>query len=875
MTIDPAQWARARPILEAALELDQAAREAHVRESCGGDAELASLVSRLLDAARDDGFLAGLAPGALDLFGAPAPDHTGRTVGPYRLVRLLGLGGMGAVYLAERVDGEFERRVAIKLMRAGPVADEAVRRFRRERQIMARLDHPRIARLLDGGVADTGPYLVMEYVEGQPIDGYCGEAGLSLDQCLTLFLAVCDAVDHAHRNLILHRDLKPSNILVTGSGDVRLLDFGIARLLDAGAADDPATGTAGAPLTVQYASPEQLRGEPLSTASDVYSLGCVLYRLLTGRLPHQLEGLSASAIERRVSDETPVRPGSLRRELRGDLDTILLKALHRDPSRRYQSVAGLADDLRRHLDRRPVSARPDTLTYRASRFVRRHRIGVVATMIVGIAVAGGVVATAAEGRRAQRRFVEVRQLANALLFDLHDAVRNLPGATTVRQMLVSRALEYLDLLRRETPTDPALQLELASAYEQIGEIQGDPHRANLGDLAGALQSYRQAFELRQAVWRRDTLAPDMRRALANSYGRLAVVTSWSGRNDEAIDLSRRALGLLAPGGLPPPGAPGAADAGRIASELGWWLIWSGRVEEGLAEIEGGIGILRALVVGESAGPEERLDLWRAYSYRVDGLRFSNRFRPSAALLQDTALPYLNELTDRYPHNPRVQYAQHTCHYLIGIHQTQLGNAERAARAHRTSLAFAELMVQSDSANQKAFEALARASVALGEVLGHERRIDEAVPAFERGIDGYRHLIDRNPRNAELSNQRGYAELGLCRALYRSGRHPAALRWCRASEASFSMAVASHRSNAVVRGNLGTAYVSSARVLRSLARTAPPDSATVLRRLARGRFEDGLRLFDELRTVDATPEIQPDTIRAELAALAREDRGRRR
>jgi len=867
VSYDGELWQRARPVFEAALALPASEREAFVRRHCADDAALAVAVHRLLAAAADDDFLDGPDPRQFAHLAEPIPDLAGRIIGAYRLVRLLGEGGMGSVYLAERADGEFEQQVAIKLMRSGPLSEEAVQRFRRERQILARLDHPNIARLLDGGVTEAGPYLVMEYVEGQPIDEHCTTHGLDLRARIALFLKVCDAVDHAHRGLVVHRDLKPGNILVTADGTVKLLDFGVARMVDASALGDGITQTGPAPLTLEYASPEQMLGEPLTVSADLYSLGSVLYRLLTGHLPHAFAGLSPLAIERRVTEEAPQRPSVHRRELRGDIDTIVLKAIHRDPARRYRSVGELGDDLRRHLERRPVLARPDTLAYRTSRFVRRHAAGVGAAIVVVGAIVVGVLATTSEGRRAQQRFEEVRGLANALLFDLHDAVRDLPGATAAREMLVARAVSYLDVLRRAAPTDPSLQLELAAGYEQIGEIQGDPHRANLGHLAGALASYQQAMELREAVWARDTTDPAVRLALANSYGRLAVVTSWGGDNGKAIELSSRALDLLQPlRSRDEPARAVMADFGRIASELGWWLIWAGRLETGMAYLDTSVAVLRPLAQAPLADPELQLDLWRAYSYQVDGLRFSGRFQPALALLQDTAQAYLHGLLDRNPHHPRVLYALHVCYDFIGAMHMELGAPALAAPAYRTALAFAESMVDADSANQKAFEALARSHASLGDVLVREDRLDDAVRSYDSAIGVLENLYARNTSNIELANMLGNSHRRLCRRLHEGQRPAEALSRCQAGEIVLEHVVANNRDNPIVRANLGMNYVLTARVYRALASGPRRDSTSSWLGLARERYDRALVQLEQLEGVEGNLEIPLDTVRAERDRL---------
>ncbi len=869
MHLDGPLWLRARPLLDAALALPAAERPAYLDGVAASDPALRKALGELVAAAEDESpFLDALPTAALDLLRARGVSlEAGARIGPYRLLRLLGEGGMGTVYLGERADGEFEQRVAIKLMRAAALAPDDVARFRRERQILAWLDHPGIARLQDGGLSDHGPFLVMEYVEGAPIDRHCADLRLGVAQRLAVFLAVCEAVEYAHRNLVIHRDLKPGNILVTPEGRVKLLDFGIARLIDGGA-DAGAANTAPF-FTRAYASPEQIRGDPLTTASDVYSLGAVLYQLLTGRLPHELHGLSPAAVEHEVTVVSPRRPGTIRRELRGELDLIVLKALHADPSRRYGSVAALADDLRRHLAHLPITARPDTMGYRLTRFARRHAMGLGAAALLALALGAGTVSTLREKARAERRFDSVRALANALLFDLHDAVRDLPGATAARQRLVTQALTYLDQLRAESPSDPALRAELASAYERIGEIQGDPHRANTGDLAGATESYREALALRRALWDELPTDPARTHALANGLGRMAVVVSWGGDNDSAIVLSRRALELLASvrGGTEE-AASLALDHGRIQSELGWWLVWAGRIEPGLDQIDSAIGRLAVRVDPRSATADPAVDLWRAYTYRLDGLRFSDRHRAALELLHATALPYLARVAERHPREARVLYEQHVGHDLLGALELHLGNLVAAREAHAASLRYAEALVAADSANQKAMEGLARANFSLGEILAREARLDSAVAALTRSVRVLERLATGDARNAEFVNMLGNAQRRLCRVLHDGARTALALEWCVAGERTLERAVVRATDNPVVRANLGSAYVATARVLRDLSRAEAGPEAARYRELARSRFGDGLRLLREVDRTGATPEIPPDSVAAELAALNR-------
>lgn len=549
----------ASDLFDAALELPAEQRGAFLDDACHDNPPLHREVSALLD------FLEGADTDELfpSFSGSSSrPLVLGEQIGPYRVLRELGAGGMGVVFLAERED--VGKRVALKLVREGGLASaDRVRRFLVERRALARLEHENIARLLDAGVTDFRlPYLVMEYVEGTPIDRYCDEHRLPVSERLALFRTVCHAVHHAHQSLVVHRDLKPSNILVTNDGQVKLLDFGIAKLLaDSTSPTHAEPGTGMLMLTPEYASPEQVRGEPVTTASDVYSLGVVLYQLLTGHRPYQLATRTPAEIERVVCEAVPERPSvavargegvgradRLQRRLRGDLDTIVLKALSKEPGRRYLSAAQLSDELRRHLEQLPVLARKDTAGYLAGKFLRRHWIGVaVAAVMLGLLVAG-VVATAWQARRAEaqravaeERFRDVRALATTVLFDIHDAIADLPGATRARALLLGRGLEYLNRLTTQARGDLALEREIAQGYIRLGVAQGYPSGANLGDLAAARGSLDKALALASALVAADSQDSRSRRTLALAREKLGDVKAWTGDVSGGVAQAREAL----------------------------------------------------------------------------------------------------------------------------------------------------------------------------------------------------------------------------------------------------------------------------------------------------------------------------------------------
>ncbi|HKC23344.1 MAG TPA: serine/threonine-protein kinase, partial [Thermoanaerobaculia bacterium] len=534
----PERFRRARDLFQEAEGMDAPRGEAFLTAACAGDLELEDEVRSLLASTHQaDGFLA--APFAREVLALDA-DRESRRLGPYTLQREIGRGGMGTVHLAARSDAEYEGRVAIKLVSRGMDSELVLSRFRAERQILAGLAHPNIARLLDGGTtADGLPYFVMEFVDGAHIHEYAASARLPVADRVALFRKVCDAVSFAHRNLVVHLDIKPGNILVTADGTPKLLDFGLAKLVDPTVergSENP-TMAAQRMLTPEYASPEQIRGERVTTASDVYSLGVVLYRLLTAESPYDAGSGSVDEVSRAVLEQ---RPRSARSRLGEDLDTILEKALQKQPERRYGSVEQLSEDLRRHLDGLPVLARKDTLAYRTRKFVRRHAVGAAAAVLVVASIAGGAGVAIWEARRAirnealaKRRFEDLRALAHTVMYELHDGVQPLPGSTPVRALLVETSLKYLNALARDTGRDPTLLRELADAYLRIGEVQGGQNQGNLGDTAGALASLQKSLAIREALSAADPGSEVDRDRLADGLTRTALALARTGSLDQA------------------------------------------------------------------------------------------------------------------------------------------------------------------------------------------------------------------------------------------------------------------------------------------------------------------------------------------------------
>jgi eukaryotic-like serine/threonine-protein kinase len=483
------RWREIDLVFAEALDRPPAERKAFLDEACAGDAELRRAVERLLLA--DEASDTFLEQPASELLGLIPEAEAGERLGPYRLLRRLGAGGMGTVYLARREDEHYQQDVALKILRSGLQGTEAVHRFLAERQILARLEHPNIARLYDGGSTPDGrPYLVMELVEGLPVDEYCDRHQLTIDQRLDLFRRICSAVQYAHQHLLVHRDLKPGNILVTEEGEPKLLDFGIAKRLEPGSATKPdLTRTGSRMMTPSYASPEQVRGEAITTASDVYSLGVVLYGLLAGRTPYRVENGFAHEIERAICEQEPERPSvalfragspspeeiarnratkpqALRRRLQGDLDNVVLMALRKEPARRYGSAAQLSRDLESHLHSLPVVARPDTLSYRTRKFVRRHRVGVSAAGLVVLLVAGFIVSLIVQGRRIARERDKAQYSLSFLLDTFKDAdPYHTKGEHLTADEILTRGAERVS---RDLSDRPDVQAALMDA---IGEVE--------------------------------------------------------------------------------------------------------------------------------------------------------------------------------------------------------------------------------------------------------------------------------------------------------------------------------------------------------------------------------------------------------------------
>jgi non-specific serine/threonine protein kinase/serine/threonine-protein kinase len=665
------------------------------------------------------------------------------------LVREIGHGGMGAVYLAIRADDEYRKQVAIKVIRSSFDPAFIQQRFRHERQILADLDHPNIARLIDGGSTEEGaPYFVMEYVEGLPIDQYCEVNGLSIDARLALFLQVCAAVQYAHQHLVVHRDLKAGNILVIAEGLPKLLDFGIAKLLDS---DSPAledrTLTVMRIMTFECASPEQVRGEPVTTRTDVYALGVLLHRLLTRHGPYDPATTTSFEFARAICDEDARRPSTVTtdagaaRRLAGDLDTIVLKALQKDPARRYSTVEQFAQDLTRHLTGRPVLARPDTVGYRTTKFITRHKVGVAASALLVLSLVGGVITTAWQARvagqqrsRAERRFNDVRRMANSFLFEFHDAIANLPGATKARELVVRRAIEYLDSLSKESANDASLQRELAAAYDKVGDVQGLPAFANLGDTPGALQSHKSALALRRALADANPSDPDLQRELAATYSHLSSLLVHTKDFRASLDHERKSLAIRE--GLLARNPRGVSERRAIAvsyHNIGQNMIDLGDWSAAFDSFQREASIFEALLAEDPASRRAQRDASLAYK-KLGAVLERNGDRTAALVNYQKAIA-LDEARSRADENNAQAHLDLSFGYAsVGYALSQAGDIAGSLENYQLALSQRQQVAAADPHDVNAQDTVLRAHLSIGQVLRNAGRQLEAIPHLHNALE---------------------------------------------------------------------------------------------------------------------------------------------
>lgn len=752
-------------LFQEAVELPAGvAREEFLNTSSGTNPDLVEDVRRLLERDRIVQQAGGTGPQALPRFGA------------YRAREVIGRGGMGTVYRATREDGEVTLEAAVKSISSplwSAILDE---RFRRERQILAQLRHPNIAAFLDSGVGDDGlPFLVMELIAGEPVDRYCDERKLSLRRRLELFVQVCNAVDFAHRQLIVHRDIKPNNILVTQEGEPKLLDFGLARSVELSAPkqDNPTLY-----FTPSYASPELLRGKPAAVTDDVFSLGVLLYKLLTDRRPIDAAGSTpaeivdaalhaeprkASAVihamdAAEIAAAAEARGGTaaeLCRQLEGDLDAIALKAVAGSAADRYSSVAELADDISRYLEGRPVQAVAGGTVYHARKFVARHKGAVAAALVVVVSLTAGVAATLIEANEArkqreaaERRFNDTRELARYIMFELQTEIQKLPGSTPIKADMVKHSLDYLDRVAAEKSNDESLRVDTAEGYSELADVLGNPLRPNLGQAEQARATYQKAIQLLQPVVARNPQDERARRALAHAQLMLGMSLVFYRKWDEGsklVDTAERALVAMANS------SPGDIEADRQASMAAESMAvvmsqrdgyTTGGNDGAVAAARQSIGFAQAALRVKPGDSESTLDLATGYSRLAILTQLNDR--PAAAVDFDKALAALDSLPQQERDTAYMRSRRASILMSMGWNLGSMGQYDRGIAALSEARTIVEQLAAEDPQNRAYTQSRASVYRNRAVIEDYASRNEAALADYKTAASIFKPMIAANP-----------------------------------------------------------------------------------------------------------------------------------
>jgi serine/threonine protein kinase len=738
----------------------------------------------------------------------------GQEFGVYKVVRELGFGGMGSVYLAERIDGKFKQKVALKLLKREMNTSTLRRRFEQERDILASLEHPNIARLLDAGTTeDKIPFIAMEYIEGSPIDEYCQEQNLSLNERLDLFRKVCLAVNFAHRNLVVHRDLKPSNILVTKDGTPKLLDFGISKIINREFESvNLATVTKMGVMTPSYASPEQLRGKSVTTATDIYSLGVILYELLSGQRPFQAEEGDISKIQLAVLEDDPPLPSFLMESvseklkqlsdsktiveefenpglgeatvpledvtkrnvlqetrpqriqikpqyLKGDLDNIILKSLQKEPERRYSSAENFSEDIRRHQEGKPVTARPDKFSYRAGKFIKRNRLGVIAGSLILLVIIAGIMATLWQARiaqeeriKAEKRFNDVRSLANSFLFEITPEIENLNGSTRAKELLVKRALEYLDSLASEAGNDPVLQRELAAAYEKVGDVQGNPFQANIGDMKGAIESYEKARIIRQNLFENNPEDIDLKSELAiNSqlsgdvFYTTGDIQKASERYQQALDLQKEVLTRR------PSDSKSKQNVAAAYYALGTTYFWNSKLDEAIENYTSAREILNSLSLAQPQDEIIKDKLANTFIRIGETQAWQSNLKDSEQNILK-GLNMIKPIAEKNPNNANFRNSLWTANVKAGEVYLDLEKFDKSLEHYQKALELAKAAAASDPNNVTAKYNLAMSFNKVSDALDSSGNGKEALTHAEQALTLQKAISAADSKNFGILHQ---------------------------------------------------------------------------------------------------------------------------
>jgi tetratricopeptide (TPR) repeat protein len=758
--VTPDRWNQIDQIFHNALKRPMAERGAYVAQVCGENADLRCEIESLLanDAGAATVFDSLVGDDLRDMVLDSDSAEIGRQVGPYRLVRELDSGGMGVVYLAVRSDDQYFQIVAVKTIRKDMASPELVQRFRAERQTLATLTHPNIATILDGGETEDGrPFIVMEYVEGQPITLASETRKLSIRQRIELFRSVCCAAHHAHQNSVIHRDIKPSNVLVTSQGVVKLIDFGVSKPLRSELIPGQFPQTEGGQrlMTPDYASPEQMLEQPLGTATDIYSLGVLLYELLTGSRPYTLAGLTPAGRERVVCQQEYRKPSECsglsqqaRKQLAGDLDRIILMAMDKDPSGRYPSALHFEEDLSRFLQGKPVLARKATTLYRLRKFVQRHQLAALMACTTALILGGTILLYSVQSRLADRRLKQAATLADSAISDMTEKLQQSPASVETQAALFHSALSYLDQLTRSSGDDPRLLLQLSKAYERVGDLEGSPYVANLGNAGTTMTSYEEALRLATVAHSR-LPGDESTRTVIEAHEKLGEMEYFLGQIQKAREDYQQSLSLAREFWQQKP------DDSLRRRLLAKSYAHIGDLQYSNLEIHQALDSFRAAFEAFGKTPKADEDNERTLIglyLRMAGALSELGSQSDAVANDQTAIALAEDLAQRSPSEPQVQRLLGTVYsYVIepaaGTEVLNVGDSRLAQFYARKSLVIAEKLAAIDAKNVQARHDLAFAYERMGDSLRLSQPTT-AVRWYRKSLALTKETVSRYPLGGE-------------------------------------------------------------------------------------------------------------------------------
>ena len=866
--MNSAKWKTIKEVFSATLDLPAGERESFL---IGCEPEVSEEVKNLLAAHFEaENFIA--APFFIEK--GIAEDDTkdtfvGKRVENYLITEKIGAGGMGAVYLAERVNSDFKGKVALKIIKRGMDSEAILKRFATERRILSTLKHPNIAQMIDGGISKEGlPFFVMEFVEGKPLNQYCRENNLTLNARLEIFRQICAAVEHAHKNLVVHRDLKPSNVIVNADGTPKLLDFGIAKLLADDTSETTVTMTQGKMFTPEYASPEQILGKNVSTATDIYSLGVILYEILTQHRPFDVKGKSFEEIVKSICETEPPRPSETiendqptaenepptpqipKNQLRGDLDNIILKALRKEPSERYGSVQQFSEDIARFLRGLPVLARPQTLKYRFGKYFKRHKAGVFAAALVLLSLVIGIsaatwqaVVARRERAKAEHRFNQARELAHTVLFEYHDQIKELPGATAVREKLVTDSLKYLDNLTQEGDNPPDLQREIVSAFRKVGDIQGSADTTNLGKTEAALNSYRKALEIQEQLAAANPSNIEDQKMLARIYLEVGQQILETGDSAEAENNYRKSLDIFSEAlKIQPEDLKTQSDLARV-----WWHLaaiarakndFDGALEDYGRTLE----IYRNLAVNDSSNKKHRRNIALTYKTMGAVLQLKHELAQALELFQKAlAIDAENAAVDA--NDVSAQLDLSFTYGSLGSVNRDMQKYVEAVENYRNALLIRQKVFAADGKNVMAEMAVARARKEIGITLLHLKENQEARKNLEQAVSIYENLAASDPKNANKQNVLAETLTALADAFYNTDNPGAAAEKADQAAAIYENLSANHKDFAQDKSDVAAVRQTLAKI--SLKRK---DAAAALE-----NYRQALAILETDAAAEKTPE----------------------